>query len=97
MEEAKTSQQVRSLASVCIVARLVVCGVPRSDREGIAMHRRHYGFNVLCAGGASRFKEGDEASSSEDYILLQPARCECSRTHERLRNSNYSHIKVDKL
>ena len=89
---------MRSLASVCIVTRLAVCGVPRSD-AGRASPRTDgtNGFNVLCAGGASRFKEGDEASSSEDYILLQPARCECSRTHERLRNSNYSHIKVDKL
>ena len=44
------------------------------------------GFNVLCAGGASRFKEGDEASSSEDYILLQLVRCECSRTHTKTLN-----------
>ena len=34
MEEAKTSQQVRSLASVCIVAGLAVCGVPRSGAGG---------------------------------------------------------------
>ena len=78
---------MRSLASVCIVARLAVCGVPRSD-AGRASPRTDgtNGFNVLCAGGASRFKEGDEASSSEDYILLQPVRCECSRTHAKTVN-----------
>ena len=86
MEEAKSSQQVRSLASVCIVARLAVCGVPRSHAGRASPHKDGTdGFNVLCAGGASRFKEGDEASSSKDHILLQPVRCECLRTHERLR------------
>ena len=72
---------------MCIVARLAVCGVPRSD-AGRASPRTDgtNGFNVLCAGGASRFKEGDEASSSEDYILLQPVRCECSWTHTKTLN-----------
>ena len=72
---------------MCIVVRLAVCGVPRSD-AGRASPRTDCtnGFNVLCAGGASRFKEGDEASSSEDYILLQPVRCECSRTHTKTVN-----------
>ena len=74
---------------MCIVAKLVVCGVPRSD-AGRASPRTDgtNGFNVLCAGGASRFKEGDEASSSKDCILLKPVHCECSQTHERLRNNN---------
>ena len=87
MEEAKTSQQVRNSASVCIVARLAVCGVPRSD-PGRASPRTDdtIGFNVLCAGGASWFKEGVEASSSEDHILLQPVRCECSWTHTKTGN-----------
>ena len=79
---------MRSLASVCIVARLAVCGVPRSD-AGRASPRTDgtNGFNVLCAGSASRFKEGDEAcSSSEDYSLLQSVHCECSRTHAKTVN-----------
>ena len=40
----------------------------------------------VCAGGASRFKEGTEASSSEDRILHQPVHCECSRIGEGLGN-----------
>ena len=72
---------------MCIVVRLAVCGVLRSDAGRASPHTDGTnGFNVLCAGGASRFKEGDEASSSEDYILFQPVRCECSQTHERLVN-----------
>ena len=88
MEEAKPSQRVRSSASVCIVTRLVVCGVPRSDAERASPRTDGTnGFNVLCAGGASRFKDGDEASSSsEDYILLQAVHCECSRTHTKTVN-----------
>ena len=34
-------------------------------------------FAVFYVGGASRFKEGTEASSSEDRILHQPVHCEC--------------------
>jgi len=87
LEEAKTSQQVRSSASVCIVAGLAVCGVPGSD-AGRASPRTDgtNGFNVLCAGGASRFKEGDEAASREDHTLLQPVRCECSWTYTKTGN-----------